>query len=520
MSKTKQNPVDLIAAAAKMQDAMEQAQEKLDLYEVGKRVQSARAQVVQKNCMFGSLLLKLKPVASWDVQTMATDGTHMFYNPEYVSKQTGPLLQSDCAHEALHPAFCHHTRRGNRRFDWWNEACDYVINPILREAGFQMWEDGLLREDMVGLNAEQAFRKLADERGGQQPGDDGESNDADDNDEDTSQTEHPSQPRPADDGNDDQQDDSQDAQGDDAGDQGQDSSDESGDQQGESQGDSGDDDQQGEGDGAGQGEGESQDDDAQGAGQGAGQSQDGGKGQSQVPSFGGAGAILDSPASTPEEVAREEAEWKIAVQQAANVHKAQVGDVGGNMLFQIEDLCEPIAPWRELLKQYFENLAADDYTWNTPNRRHVGDGLYLPALRSERMPPFLFVGDASGSISSQQEALSQMQAELQMIIDDLQPEYVDVIFHDTRVTDYVRFEEGEDLVLDAKGGGGTRFAPVCDYINNELGDEDYAVIIWFTDMATSDFDQCVPPDAPVLFIDWTGRCTDPEFGDDIIPMKD
>lgn len=509
MSNATNNPIDLIAnAEKKMQAAMETAQEKLDLYAIGKRVQSSRAQVVQKSCFFGSLLLKLKPVASWDVQTMATDGTHMFYNPEYVANQTGPLLQSDCAHEALHPAFCHHTRRGNRRFDWWNEACDYVINPILREAGFQMWDDGLLREDLVGLNAEQAYQVLAGERGGDQQGNDGDSNDNDDNAENESPAEHPSQPRPADDGdqsNDgDQQGDGDDAQGDDAGDQGQDKGDQSGDQQGDSQGDS-----QGDGDGDQQADGE-------GAGEGAGQQQDGGKGQRQVPSFGGAGAILDSQASTPQEVAQEEADWKIAVQQAANIEKAQAGDLGGNLIRQIEDLVEPVANWRELLKAYFENLAADDYSWQSPNRRHVGDGLYLPSLRSESMPPFLFVGDASGSMPG--AALAQMQSELQLIIDDLSPEFVDVIFHDTRVTNHQRFEEGDDFELEPRGGGGTRFAPVCDWINEQ--DEDYCVIVWFTDMETRDFDQCDVPDAPVLFIDWTGRHTDPQFGDDIIPMRD
>lgn len=502
-------------AHAKMENAMQDAQDKLDMYAVKKRVGAARSQVVQSSCFFGSLLLKLKPVPSWDVQTMATDGTHMFYNPEYVSKQKGSLLQSDCAHEALHPAFCHHTRRGNRRFDWWNEACDFVINPILREAGFEMWEDGLLREDMVGLNAEQAYRKLADERGGD--GEPGQSDDDpgqqgnDDDAENESTADHPSNPRPADDGDQsedgDQQGDSQGDSGDESGDQGQGEGQDSGDDSGESQGDSGqggDDDQQ-------QG-------DQQGNSGGAGQSQEGGKGQSQVPSFGGAGAILDAPAQSPAEVAEEEAEWKVAVQQAVNVHNAQptAGDLPGNLIRQIEDLCEPVANWRELLKAYFENLAKDDFSWSRPNRRHVGDGLYLPSLTSESMPPFLFVGDASGSMP--QEALNQMQSELQLIIDDLNPEFVDVIFHDTRVTNEQRFEEGDEFELEPRGGGGTRFAPACEWI--EESDEDYCVIVWFTDMATWDWDDCIVPDAPVLFIDWTGRHDDPHWGEDVIPMKE
>lgn len=498
-------------AHGKMEQAMQDAQDKLDLHAIGKRVQSSRSQVVQSSCFFGSILLKLKPVASFDVQTMATDGKSMFYNPEYVSKQKGALLQSDCAHEALHPAFCHHTRRGNRRFDWWNEACDYVINPILREAGFQMWDDGLLREDMVGLNAEQAYSVLAKERGGDtpklDPGDDGTSNDNDDDAENESSANHPDAPRPADDGdqsNDgDQQDDSQDGDQSQGGDQGDGKGDDAGDDSGDSDGDSG------------QGDDDSGQDGDSG---GAGQSQGDGNSQTQVPSFGGAGAILDSPAKTLDEIAEDEAEWKVAVQQAVNVHNANpdAGDLGGNLIRQIEDLCEPVANWRELLKAYFENLSKDDYSWSRPNRRHVGDGLYLPSLESQSMPPFLFVGDASGSMPD--AALAQMKSELEVIIDDLHPEFVDVIFHDTRVTNEQRFEDGDEFELEPCGGGGTRFAPVCKWIDES--DEDYCVIVWFTDMATRDFDECIVPDAPVLFIDWTGRCDDPKFGDEIIPMQD
>lgn len=501
-------------AHAKMEQAMQGAQDKLDMVAIKKRVGSARAQVVQSSCFFGSILLKLKPVPSYDVQTMATDGTHMFYNPEYVSNQKGPLLQSDCAHEALHPAFCHHTRRGNRRFDWWNEACDYAINPILREAGFEMWDDGLLREDMVGLSAEQCFTILQTERGGNnagQPDQPGQPNDSnDDNGEDESTANHPDAPRPADDGDQsedgDQQGESQGDSGDESGDQGDGNGQDGGDDSGDSQGDSG------QGGDSG---------DQQGDSGGAGQSQDGGNGHSQVPSFGGAGAILDAPAQSPSEVAEAEAEWKIAVQQAVNTHNAMnkdnpAGDLPGNLIRQIEDLCEPVANWRELLKAYFENLSKDDYTWSTPNRRHVGDGLYLPSLTSESMPPFLFIGDCSGSMPD--KALAQMQSELQLIIDDLNPEFIDVIFHDTRITNETRFEEGDDFVLEHRGGGGTRFAPACKWI--EESDEDYCVIVWFTDMETRDWDDCIVPDAPVLFIDWTGRHDDPHFGVDVIPMQD
>jgi predicted metal-dependent peptidase len=433
-------------------------------------------------------LLKQKLVATRDVQTMATNGKELFFNPEYVVNQRSEYLQFDCAHEALHPAFCHHTRRGNRDWGMWNEACDYVINPILVEAGFHMPPDALYREDLKGLNSEQAFNVLKGEREQDDDGDDDGGKAPGEDEQDTSQP--PPQPRPiGDDGDDDQ--DGDDSQPDDAGQDGD--------------------------DGAGGDDGDS-DDDAEGDSGGAGGQGQDGKGRQQVPSFGGTGAILDAPVADDAERAAEENDWKVATIQAANLAKADpsAGNLPGDLIRQIEEQSNPKANWRELLRKFMQQFARSDYTWATPNRRHISDGLYLPSLQSEKLPPFLFVGDSSGSMP--QDALAQARAELQSICDDMQPEFIDVIFHDTRVTTVTRYEEGDELILDAKGGGGTKFAPVVDWINN--ADEDYAVVIWFTDMEAWDWDQCDEPDVPVLFIDWTGRHDDPHFGEEVIALED
>jgi len=42
---------------------------------------------------------------------MATDGVCLFYNPEFVAKLTPPELLGCLAHEVMHPALQHHTRR-------------------------------------------------------------------------------------------------------------------------------------------------------------------------------------------------------------------------------------------------------------------------------------------------------------------------------------------------------------------------------------------------------------------------
>jgi len=470
-------------AKAKLQQALESAHAK---------VQRHRAQVVLGAPFFGALLLKQKLVATNDVATMATNGKELFFNPEYVMNQRPEYLEFDCAHEALHPALLHHTRRGNRDWGVWNEACDYAINPILVDAGFHIMPDALLRDDLRAKSAEDNYRTLMGERQQSEgePDPDGEPGEApDDSGQDTSTPPPPPKPIESDQDDDDQPDD-QDDQPDDSGDSG------------DGQGESGDDSDESGDDGAG----------------GSGGSEGGDGEQQQVPSFGGTGAILDAPVANEAERAQEEQDWKIATVQAANLAKSDpaAGDLPGDLIRQIDELVKPIAPWRELLRRFMDQFAKADYTWSSPNRRSVAAGTYLPSLRSESMPPMLFLLDCSGSMPVR--ALTEAAGELQSVVDTLQPEFVDFGTHDTRMTGVTRFEPGDDIVIEAKGGGGTKFAPVCDWINN--ADDDYCVVVWFTDMEAWDWDQCEVPDVPILFIDWTCRHDDPHFGEEVIALQD
>jgi len=421
------------------------------------KLRKTRSQVVQRHPFYGALLLKQK-LHEGGCETMATNGKTLKYNPEFVMECTAEDLFFVVCHEALHPGLGHHVRSGGRDHDMWNRACDYAINPILVESGLTAPPNILLRDDLAGLSAEQIFKQLQDEEN-QEPDQD------------------PDQ-EPGDEGDD----------GDD------------GDQDGDQGDDDGDDGDQGDGDQEGD------DKDGNGAGDGGG----------DHPDFGGTGSFQDAPTETEAERAAEEQEWKVALTQAANF--AAAGDIPGSLQRQITGILEPKANWRELLRRFMDQFAKLDYTWSAPNRRFIGNGLYLPSTQSEQMPPMAFVVDCSGSMPD--KALEHAASEIQSIADDLQPEWIDVIFHDTDIRDDVRrFEPGEDLNVSVNAGGGTKFAPVCDYINN--ADDQYAVVVWFTDLETWDWEQCEEPQSPVLFLDFTGRNADlAQFGEDVIAMED
>ncbi len=68
--------------------------------------------------------------------TMAVDGFNMYYHPPFVLAQPDPELVGVVAHEVMHCAYQHMTRRGHRDPYWWNVAGDYRINWDLKQAQF------------------------------------------------------------------------------------------------------------------------------------------------------------------------------------------------------------------------------------------------------------------------------------------------------------------------------------------------------------------------------------------------
>src|ERR1700756_4405855 len=83
------------------------------------------------------------------------------------------------AHEVMHPALQHHTRRNGRDPRRWNMACDYAINPILVDAGLTLPEGVLLEDRFRGMSAERIYNQLEEEEQSQQSSNDQDSQDSD-----------------------------------------------------------------------------------------------------------------------------------------------------------------------------------------------------------------------------------------------------------------------------------------------------------------------------------------------------
>jgi predicted metal-dependent peptidase len=136
--------------------------------DAAQRMKRARAGLVMRQPFFGTLALHLRLEESARFKTMATDGKSLAYSPEWVMGLDASELEGVIAHEVLHCANKHHTRRQRRDAKLWNQATDYAINRDLKAAGFRLPACGLFDKRFDGLGAEAIYRQLEDDQKQQQ----------------------------------------------------------------------------------------------------------------------------------------------------------------------------------------------------------------------------------------------------------------------------------------------------------------------------------------------------------------
>lgn len=377
------------------------------------RLSAARTHLLLEQPFFGALAMRLKLVERPDVKTFGTDGTSLFYAPEFADKCTDKKLQFIIAHEVMHCAVQHPFRRGSRDFNLWNDACDHAVNLILHESGrFETPKDAKMDRRFSGMNAEAIYSALRQESADNQQG-------------------------------------------------------------GKPQGD--------------------------------------GSDQSDEPLS--TGTVMDAPLEAPAQSGAEQPssqmtaeDWKIAVEQTASATKA-AGNQPGDAVRAAKAARASQEDWRSVLREFVEHQMPSDYSWSTPNRRHIARGLYLPGVHKENLGSLAVIVDTSGTISAAE--LSLFAAELTTILHEAQPEAIRVIYCDSRVRHEETFTPNDgEIVLDARGGGGTMFQPAFDLLNE--ADEPPVAAIYFTDLDC--YDEPAEPAYPVLWVTSVSIPKDGPFG--------
>lgn len=188
------------------------------------------------------------------------------------------------------------------------------------------------------------------------------------------------------------------------------------------------------------------------------------------------GDLIELPEETSaNEISKIKGEIDQKLATAANMARL-IGKLPAELEKLIEELLNPAVPWQDLLRDYMTRLVFEDESWMRRNRRFTH--VYLPARHSERMAGMTIIGDTSGSIGP--EDYKRIATEIKAIIEDVNPEYIRVLWADTK-TASIQMMQPEDFTgpkdLKPKGGGGTDMrVPLKD-----AEDYDPPVVVLITD---------------------------------------
>lgn len=435
------------------------------------RLDKQKIRVVLDHPFFGSLLMRMNVVESDRINTLSTNGETLWVNPEYAESLPDEQLRAVLVHEVLHPALGHNWRVAGMDLATANEAADIIVNGMIDEYNkdnnnpFPLPEGAVRDPALASKSVEEVYGVLMSRK--------------------AKPPEQPPQPpeQPSDEEDGDEED------GDEAGGSGEGDGEEEGDEAGDS-GDSGD----GEGDGDGAGD---------GAGAGAGDGPTPSDTNKSCPT-GDFTPREDKPGDQP---GNREQDWANAVVQAA-ISAQQMGKGSAFAKRFVAEVVKPAeTPWQEILRQYLTELSQDDYDWQRPDRRFIGNDLYLPSMHSEDAAgEVVFAIDTSGSVDD--KLLKEFMVEAAECMETLQPQRLHVIYCDDRIHRVDVFEKGDTVEANPVGGGGTDFRPVFEHVRNQVPDA--KVIVYLTDLAgvfpPSD------PGIPTVWVQWGNYNLKPTFG--------
>lgn len=416
------------------------------------KMAQAIAELVIDQRFYGTLIYGTKieeavRVGGFPIDTMATDGKRIYYNPSFVEGLTLGEAKGVLCHEVMHIANAHHLRRGKRDQRLWNIACDYAINPLVLKSKLHLPADRLMNPAYENMSAEEIYlreeqREKAEREAQQQRRNRSMQSGA-------GQAANDYQPAPQDD------------------------------------------------------QSEASEKPAE-----AGQDAEPDQPTSQSaeppapPQPKGVGMILDGVSEegeplTEAEMKDEMAKVQVTVIQAARIAEL-AGQDGGGFERLVSEAKDPRDDWKDTLRRFIQQSVTvpQDSTWSRPNRRFLSADMYLPSRTKEDNGNLLIAVDTSGSIDGL--ILSHFLGEMRRILEDTDYETVTVMACDNRVRWHGTFNKGDEVEYKMYGGGGTAFAPVWSKVN-ELCLKPSACI-YFTDLECWSFGE--EPEYPVLWAAW------------------
>ena len=127
-------------------------------------IEALKRKMLVKYPFFGSVISGVRYKERRDIETAATDGKIIYYNPDFLEKLTVDEQIFILAHEVCHIAFNHILRSEKKDKDIWNMATDAVINQFLKRDGLKMVKGVIDIADAINYDAEQLYNKMIKEQ--------------------------------------------------------------------------------------------------------------------------------------------------------------------------------------------------------------------------------------------------------------------------------------------------------------------------------------------------------------------
>jgi predicted metal-dependent peptidase len=132
--------------------------------------------------------------------------------------------------------------------------------------------------------------------------------------------------------------------------------------------------------------------------------------------------------------------------------------------------------WRFVLYNAINRHMRNNYAFMPPNKKHIHRGFILPSLTSDTLSLCVAI-DTSGSIN--EELLGIFIEEFKNIMQNFPAVQIELIIADAKVHGHYTFQGGEKMDFPLKGGGGTDYRPVFEYIEANLPMN--TMLLYFTD---------------------------------------
>ena len=128
----------------------------------------AKVFIGKNSAFYGALMCSVNFVWAENIMTAQTSGLSISWNPYFFLALDEQSRVTVLLHELKHIANLHVIRRGNREWDTWNRATDYVVNGELYQDGYYMDGFPYIMDPIrfAGMGAEEIYDILINENQG------------------------------------------------------------------------------------------------------------------------------------------------------------------------------------------------------------------------------------------------------------------------------------------------------------------------------------------------------------------